>query len=149
MVREHGLHAAGRPYVPVSADRDLALRIARRRETEPVLIDILADAAARDGVLFRSAGASLYLVESLEAGHLRLPLMRQEKFQEAAGRSRKEKEPPKREVSRTPGSFTIEAEHLQGIFGGPAESGSKGKAKGRSGAQWKRESRGERNKRNL
>jgi len=148
-VRDHGLTAAGRPALAVSSDKDLALRMARRRDPAPILIDILAGAAAADGISFRFAGSALYLVESLPVRHLRFPLMSEEKLQGSSSRSRKEKEPAKPGAPRTPGSFMVEVEHLRDAFGGPPEAGGKPKGKGRKGAEWKRASRKERNKRSL
>jgi putative RNA 2'-phosphotransferase len=148
-VRVHGLTAAGRPALAVSSDKDLALRIARRRDPAPILIDILADAAAAEGARFRFAGGDLYLVESLPIRHLRLPLMSEEKLQGFASRSRKMKEPAKPGAPRIPGSFVAEVEHLRDAFGVPPDTGGKPKSKGRKGAEWKRASRKERNKRSL
>jgi putative RNA 2'-phosphotransferase len=149
--REHGLRAAGRPYLALSADRELSLRIARRRDAEPVLLEVLADVAARDGVVFRFAGGSLFLVASVPPAHIRFPLMSEEKLQELAGRPRKVKEPvPGIGIGpRTPGSFMMRPEHLQGVFGSPPDGGGSGKpgGKGRRGAEWKRASRKEREKR--
>ena len=148
-VREHGLHAAARRFLAVSTDRDLALRMARRREAEPILIEILAESAARDGIVFRAAGASLYLVENVPLRHIRFPLMSEERFQELAARPKKQKGPDKAPAPRTPGSFLVEMEHLHGAFGGPPGGTGKSKGAGRRGTEWKRASRDERNKRKV
>ncbi|MCU0572364.1 MAG: hypothetical protein MUC41_05150 [Syntrophobacteraceae bacterium] len=147
--REHGLRATGRRFLAVSADQDLALRMARRRETEPILIEILAGLAARDGIVFRAAGASLYLVENVPAGHLRFPLVSEDRFQELAGRPKKHQGIDKASTPKTPGSFLVEMEHLHGQFGGPPDGSGKPKGRGRRGAEWKRASRNERNKRKV
>jgi putative RNA 2'-phosphotransferase len=149
VAREHGLAAAGRSFMPISTDKDLALSMARRRDATPVLIEILADAAAAEGIVFRFAGAGLYLVESLPVQCLRFPLMSEEKLQELSGRSKKETVPSKPAVSKTPGSYMVEMEHLRDAFGERPEGGGKSKGKGRRGAEWKRMSRNERNKRNV
>lgn len=149
VVREHGLRAAGRRFLAVSADQDLALRMARRRETEPILIEILAELAARDGIVLRTAGATLYLVENVPVRHLRFPLMSEERFQQVAGSPKKQKGPDKAPTPRTPGSFLVEMEHLHGASGGPPDGSGKPRGRGRRGAEWKRASRNERNKRKV
>ncbi len=147
--REHGLTAAGRSFLAVSADKDLALRMARRRDPAPALIEVLADAAAAEGICFRHAGADLYLVQSLPVRHLRFPLMSDDKLLTVGGRSKKEKEPAQPGAPKTPGSFVVGMEHLRDAVGGPPDGGGKMKGKGRRGAEWKRASRHERNKRSF
>ncbi len=148
-VRQHGLHPAGRRFLAVSADKDLALRMAGRREAEPILLEILADSAAHDGIAFRAAGANLYLVETVPPGHLRFPLMSEERIKELTLRPKKQKEQVQTGISRTPGSFTVQMEHLHETFGAAPDGSGKNKIKGRRGAEWKRASRKERNKRSV
>ncbi len=149
VAREHGLSAAGRSFLAVSSDKDLALGMARRRDANPVLIEVLADIAAAEGTLIRFAGSDLYLVESLPVRCLRFPLISEEKLQELSGRGKKGTLPAKPAVSKTPGSYMVEMDHLRDAFGDRPEGGGKCKDKGRRGAQWKRMSRNERNKRSL
>jgi putative RNA 2'-phosphotransferase len=151
-VREHGLAAAGRPFLAVTADKDLALRIARRRDPTPVLIEILVEEAVSQGIAFRSAGGELYLAERLPAQVLRFPLMSEERLQSPVSQRRKEKTPEKHPGSRTPGSFMLGMEHMHDAFGGQQENAGgqpKGKGKGRKGAEWKRAARKERTKRSV
>lgn len=148
--REHGFAAAGRPFLPVTPNQELALRIARRRGPDPLLIDVFTEAALSEGILFRSAGADLYLVEKLPVQVLRFPLMSEEKLQQSAFRRRKEMAPAKQSGSRTPGSFLLEMEHMQPAFPALQEGGGgASKGKRRKGAEWKRAARGDRNKRNV
>lgn len=148
-IRQHGLRAAARPLLAVSSDPDLAMRLARRRETEPILIEILTQSAVREGIVFRAAGGGLYLVRNIPADHLRFPLMSEERFQELAGRPKKPKASEKKQAPASPGSFLVEMEHLRDAFGGPPDGGGKPASKGRRGAQWKRAARKERGKRNV
>jgi putative RNA 2'-phosphotransferase len=149
-VREHGLAAAGRNFLPVTSNRELALRMARRRDPDPVLLEVLTAVALSEGIIFRSAGADLFLVERLPVHVLRFPLMSEEKLQASAAQRRKEKTPVKQSGSKAPGSFMVEMGHIHSAFGDPGGAGAGApKGKGRKGAEWKRAARRERNKRNV
>ena len=58
-VQNTGLKATGRRFMPLCSDSALAVRIAKRRETEPILIDILARQALDGGVSLLVAGPEL------------------------------------------------------------------------------------------
>lgn len=143
-VLKHGLSAAGRPFLRLSADREMALRIAKRRDPEPVTIEVLAEQACRGGVVLRSAGPELFLVESLPLEYLMCPPMREEALLKLSGGAKKEKKKPvKPEHAFSPGSFLVGEESL---FGVPSQKAGK---KSRRGAEWKREARKDRNKRTV
>ena len=83
MVRtqEIGLNSSRRRFIAVCADRDLALRIAKRREQSPILIEILAREASGKGVSLscRRAGSlscrirpgGIYLLSKASPGRRR------------------------------------------------------------------------------
>jgi putative RNA 2'-phosphotransferase len=148
-VQNNGLRSAARPYVALCAERELALRIAKRRERASILIDILARGAFEKGVPFLVAGPHLYLVESVPAEFMLLPKISRDPAERLAegGRKREAKAKAMPSPSPTPGSFTVEAHHV--LAGGPSpESAGKGARKGAKGG-WKKEGRKERHKRDL
>jgi len=73
----HGLRAHGpRPRVILSTSREMALRIGRRRDRDPVLVEIHAVKASEAGVVFRRYGECLFLVESLDPRWMEIPPLR-------------------------------------------------------------------------
>jgi putative RNA 2'-phosphotransferase len=140
--REHGLKPGRRRFLPLCDEKEFALRIAKRTEQAPILVEIMAEEGARNGVSILTAGPHLYLVESVPARFIVFPLLRQEIAEKPNKPVRKPK--PALPSSATPGSFVMQPHHL-GIPGG-AKPGAKGPGKGGKGG-WKKSSRKERTKR--
>ena len=65
-VFEKGLKSNEGTYLVLSQDRDMALRIGKRRDQEPVVLEISAEAAEREGVLFYPFG-DLFLSPQIPA----------------------------------------------------------------------------------
>ncbi len=149
-LKEHGIARAHRRYVPVAADKELALRLGKRRDPEPILVEIRAAKAHAEGELIRWAGAELYLVESVSARHLIFPLIRAEQRATLTVRKKNEAKPPRPDLPTSAGSFFVDAHQLQTTHS-PAKNGvDKGnKQKGRKKDDWKREAKKERHKRTL
>lgn len=64
VVMDKGLRMIdGVDYV-LSPDREMAERIGRRRDPQPVVLEIMADAAQRDGIFFRRLG-DLFLTQEI------------------------------------------------------------------------------------
>ncbi|HOI94239.1 MAG TPA: hypothetical protein PK250_05980 [Syntrophobacter fumaroxidans] len=143
VIRLRGLQASGRPYVLLCAEREQAVRIAKRREAEPIVIEIKAEEARAAGTLFRKAGATVYLVERVAADHLVFPLLRALPERTAPKGRRGEHGTRSPAVPAAPGSFLVRP----GDIGATAEGGKK--TKGRRGADWKRQARKDRHKRSV
>ena len=71
-VMEKGLRANPDLYHILSPDRDMAVRIGRRRDQRPVLLEVNAHRAQRSGVLFFSFG-NLFMTDEIPAGHISGP----------------------------------------------------------------------------
>lgn len=56
IIMESGLKPMSRQYVHLSADTDMATRVGRRRDRQPVILVIDAKKAAAEGVTFYSSG---------------------------------------------------------------------------------------------
>lgn len=65
---EKGVTPGMHPDVILSSDRDMALRIGRRRDADPVVLDVQVAKAERCGVVFRQADGTLYLADTIPAG---------------------------------------------------------------------------------
>jgi putative RNA 2'-phosphotransferase len=148
VMRLHGLAASGRPFIPLAADKELALRIGRRRDPEPVLIEVEARKASLAGITFLQAGPELYLTQSVPAENLICPLVREGETRQTAAKKKKEKSSAQPETAATPGSFFMSSDQLRDSSG--EKTGAvKGKRKGKAEDDWKRQSRKERHKRSL
>ena len=149
-VSKYGLESSGRSHIRLTSDKDLAVRIARRREPDPVTIEVLAGKAHREGgVVLRAAGPSLFLVESVPVQYLRCPQLREDVLLKLSeGPRKKEKQPEKTGRPFSPGSFVVGVDSLSGSFPGQGVP-DKGGKKARRGAEWKKEARKERRKRDV
>ncbi len=146
-IRENGLEAGARPYLPLTADRQAALRIGRRRDPESVVLEIITDEAARAHVPIYRADHGLYLANSIPARFIHFPLLRREDGTEAVTGKKKKTGKVSAGLSATPGSYLLSPRDL-GTAGGnfdrePKQPQKKGK--GKSG--WKRSLGRERQKR--
>lgn len=140
--QNNGLRGAGRRSVALCADRELALRMAKRREDAPILIEILGGEASRNGVPFFVAGPHLYLTESVPVEFIVFPKIRRdltEKLTEHIAKRREKPSPPS-----APGSFTVQLHHVQA-----SQLAAKGSKKDSRSPGWKKDSRKERHKRDL
>ncbi|MGA2935746.1 MAG: hypothetical protein ABSF52_01425 [Syntrophobacteraceae bacterium] len=139
-----GLKSPRRRFVTVCSERELALRIARREEKAPILIEILAREACESGLSFLTAGLHLYLVESVPAEFILFPKVRQDLAERLAAPDRKPKAQPSPVM--VSGSFIVQAHHLEAPGAGKLiKKAAKKDAKG----GWKKEGRKERHKRDL
>ncbi len=141
----NGLSSSSRRFIPVCADRELALRIARRRERSPILIEILAREAFGSGLSFLVAGPHLYLVESVPVEFILFPKIRQNFAERLAGGAGKPVDKPSR--SSAPGSFIVEPHHFEAQYHG--KMSDRNVKKNDSPKRWKKERRTERHKRDM
>lgn len=152
VILKHGLATLGRDFLPVTVDEELALRIGKRRDPKPVLVEILANKASAAGISFRSAGPELYLVESLGTEYLQFPPVREEELMQLSTK-KKEKSSATHVGMPAPGSFLVNVDHFQEAIGVGKRASSQGKnaRKGKKGPDWKREARKgkDRRKRNV
>jgi len=97
---KNGINPMGRNHVVLASDADLALRLGRRFDGDPVLLTINVDQAHDLGCLFLKASPRLFLCRHIPGGCFRGPALPKEK-----------KDTPSKEVqkkssrSETPGSY--------------------------------------------
>jgi putative RNA 2'-phosphotransferase len=151
IVRDDGLRPTSRPFLPLLSDRDMALRMARRRDPEGVVIEVQTEKAVQEGITFLAAGGPLYLSLGIPSSCLLLPLIREEGISRAPDNSKRKKTATKPTGHATPGSFLMTPGHLQDALPGLPGHAAAGKPskKGARGPGWKRDSRKERNKRDI
>jgi len=104
-VMEKGLTSTG--SLVLSPDSAMALRMAQRRDQDPVVLKIATALAHEEGVVFHSFG-ELFLTDCIPARCIVGPPVTEEVRQALeAARAKKEKPPPAADF--TPGSFVLEA----------------------------------------
>ncbi len=123
-ILKSGLLPGSKEYVVMTKDRDLAIRIARRSEQKPIILEIKAGTAIENGITFYPFGDSLYLADRVPVQFISGPPLPKELP------SKKETSEKEREIA--PGSFILEAERDPDLK-------RRDKAKKRIG--WKREVR--------
>ena len=96
---DKGLRATEGRHLVLCQDRDMALRIGKRRDHEPVLLEIPAKAAQREGVLFYPFG-DLLLSPQIPAGFISGPPVSKEVLE-----ARKEIDTKKEKVKEKPHGF--------------------------------------------
>jgi putative RNA 2'-phosphotransferase len=143
-VLEQGISRSHRSFVPASAGKQMALCLGRRRDPEPLLVEILAARAHAAGEPIRFAGAELYLLESIAVGHLHFPLIRADQHAALTVRKRVEAKPSAPGAPLSPGSFFVDAQQFHGDA-----STRKGIGKGGKKGDWKRQAKKERQKRSV
>ena len=60
-------------WIVLSTEKEMALRIGRRRDKDPVIAEVMALKSNKAGVVFRRAGKVLYLVEGLDPQWMNIP----------------------------------------------------------------------------
>jgi putative RNA 2'-phosphotransferase len=72
-ILQRGLNPMGRQYVHLTTSPELALRIGKRRDPEPLLLEIQAQRAHENGILFYQANPLIYLVYHLPPAYISGP----------------------------------------------------------------------------
>jgi putative RNA 2'-phosphotransferase len=146
--REFGLVSTQRRYLPLAAQKALAASIARRRDPQPVPIEVKAARAYEDGISFRQAGEHLYLVEALPPQYLVFPLISTRISGQVGRGDQKDRRPQGPTSVTSTGSFQLSAEHFRG---NTPEDRLTGKSIGKpsKSGDWKRDARRLRDKRKV
>jgi putative RNA 2'-phosphotransferase len=133
-VMEKGLMSAPDKYLPLSTKKDMAMRIGRRYDQNPVLLQVSAFQAEKWGIPFYSFG-QLYLAKEIPAGFISGPPVSREEmtFPEQSVKRRVEKPP-----DFTPGSFLLDLDR---------QAAPRSKTKGKKRKGWKEDARKLRRKR--
>ncbi|MBW1648744.1 MAG: RNA 2'-phosphotransferase [Deltaproteobacteria bacterium] len=131
-VLEHGIEGGNTPGVVMSASADMALRIGRRRDPEPVLLTVQPRALTEKGVPLLRYGQHLFLTDALPPGTFTAPPL-----QQAKPRASKATTTPAVQTEHHPGSFYLKPEAEPG----KARRPRRGK---HEDPEWKRARRGKR-----
>ncbi|MFH2220417.1 MAG: RNA 2'-phosphotransferase [Pseudomonadota bacterium] len=104
-VMENGISPAGHRHVILSSSRELAERIGKRFDPEPVMLTVHVGKSIQEGVVFYRAGDTLYLAESIHSGCFSGPPLPKQKMETRRPPEQKEDVAP-----RLRGSYIIDLE---------------------------------------
>jgi len=76
---DKGISPAGYHRIILSSDRELAERIGKRTDQEPVILTVYTQKSMENGVMFYQAGESLFLAEAIPPGCFSGPPLSKEK----------------------------------------------------------------------
>lgn len=85
-VMDKGIRPMGHEYVILSRDRNLAQRMGRRLDKEPVLLTVNVPQAVQMGTMIQEAGEMIHLARSIPPGCFTGPPLPREKPEAKAGR---------------------------------------------------------------
>ena len=108
-VRTHGLKPSTGPWVVLWTDPEMALRVAKRKGPNPVLLEVKSADAARKGIRFMRLMETVVLADDIPAEYLIGPPLPPEEERKSV------KPPPKpkeEETEPTPGSFILDPEMI-------------------------------------
>jgi len=131
VVMERGLKAESNAYMALSTDRKMALRMGRRKDQHPVLLEIPAAAAGKKGVLIFPFG-DLYLAPEIPAHFIAGPFPSKDLVEKEEKKVDKKQKPHAGPKTATPGSFILNPQR-------DPDPSRKSRGKKRKG--WKEEAR--------
>lgn len=134
-VADKGIFPTGYYQVVLSSSRDLAERMGKRADQDPVMLSVHVQKSVESGVRFFQSGESLFLAESIPAGCFSGPPLPQEKTETKKPDSVQEAGPPK-----MAGSFTINPGDVAGNRP-PGPKPSKGQTDWKTGKSRKKQKR--------
>jgi putative RNA 2'-phosphotransferase len=107
VVMDGGLKSATETPLVLAKEREMALRIGRRRDQEPILIEVLAVRAAEEGTEFLSFG-DLFLSKDIPVRFIAGPPVSKEVLEEHLARKAAPPESVLPVSSFTPGTFPLD-----------------------------------------
>jgi len=107
IVMEKGLRSSEGRHLSLSADREMALRIGKRRHTNPVVLEITASTAQRAGVLFYSFG-QLFLSHEIPPKFIAGPPVSKDVLEKRTAMEAKKEKGPSPPPSFQPGTFVMD-----------------------------------------
>jgi putative RNA 2'-phosphotransferase len=107
VVMENGLKGAEDRLLALSPHRDMALKMGRRRDQDPVVLEVLAEAAAEKRILFYSFG-DLFLSPEIPARFIGGPPLPKEISDRGKQKDKPAQKSARGQPSPTPGTFILD-----------------------------------------
>jgi putative RNA 2'-phosphotransferase len=128
-VHRQGITPTGNPRVVLAAGREMALRLGRRFDPDPVLLTVQVRKAMKAGATFLQTGEELFLADAIAADCFTGPPLPKPPREGAV------REPNPEEQRRgLAGSFIVDVDPQKGI-------GARGRSPRKRGPEWKKERR--------
>ena len=122
-VTQKGIFPSGYQQVVLSANPDLAQRMGKRSDSQPIMLSVHVQASIEQGVLFQQIGEFLFLAPSIPAGCFSGPPLPKEK-----ARTQKQTQPSKPSTPAESGSFAVNLDRVTSLHGNRAKSPKKNSA---------------------
>jgi putative RNA 2'-phosphotransferase len=106
VVLRRGLRPNKGKWVVLASSREMALRIGRRRDPKPVIVEVKAREAVQKGIRFYEAQGLLVFTEFIPQEFITAPPLKQEK------EGRRPSKPKPREPIDLPGSFFLDDQRI-------------------------------------
>lgn len=100
-IKDRGMNPPEGSPVMLATEKDLAMKLGKRRDSEPALVAVAAGLAAEQGVVFRKYGEKLWLAGWLPAACLNGPRIKEQPTAKQAS-AQKAKPKPAQAVDRMP-----------------------------------------------
>jgi putative RNA 2'-phosphotransferase len=139
VVIEKGLKAPPSRSLVLSSGRDMALRIGKRRDPDPIILEILAQQASMKGVVFYSFG-DLILTDHIRSEFIAGPPVPKEVLEKKKERTTREKKTKTKVDAPETGTFLLDSSR------DPDPYRKARKSKGKKPKGWKEEARKARRK---
>lgn len=104
-VTERGLTAAANPYLILSSDKTMALRLGQRRDNNPVLLSVHVKSTQGKGVTYTKYGETLYLTDFIPTGAFEGPPL--PKQPSIASKPALVEDTERTPAPKTPGSYYV------------------------------------------
>ena len=131
VVMEKGLKSAQERYLVLASDKDMAMRMGRRRDQKPVLLEILTNTAGGEKVPFYLFG-KLFLCHRIPAEFISGPPVSKETMEDRSPGEPKREKAGRVVSDMTPGTFPLDISRDPDPYR---------RAKGRKRKGWKEEAR--------
>ncbi len=106
VVMEKGIHPGAGRHAVLSPDKRMAMRIGKRRDHQPVLIEIMSGAAQKCGIRFYAFG-DLFLCPDIPPEMISGPPVPKENQERRDAEGKKDRAQP-RQTEFSPGSFSLD-----------------------------------------
>lgn len=130
IVLERGIGPADRERVILCESAEMAARIARRSDPDPVMLTVQVAACRERGIAFERAGEGLYLSPAIPPGCFTGPALTKEATEEQSAPA------PKPSRRPTPGSFALDPTGGEEAF---VPKSRRARRRGKEDKPWKRE----------
>jgi putative RNA 2'-phosphotransferase len=119
-VSQKGIFPSGYQQVVLAAGPDLAKRMGKRSDTQPVMLSVHVQASIEHGVLFQQIGDLLFVAPSIPAGCFSGPPLPKEK-----ARTQKQTSPSNSATPAASGSFAVNLDSVAGLHGSTGKTPNK------------------------